>query len=106
MADIHFLGPLVRRGNYYCVEFPRFVSSELDSHARIKVKGTINGGDFEGTAFSTGEGTHFIMINAQLRQKFGLEVEEEVVVILDVVNDNEKGNEKIASQTGKNTPSD
>jgi len=94
MADIHFLGPLVRRGNYYCVEFPRFVSSELDSQARIKVKGTVNGGDFEGTAFSTGEGTHFIMINAQLRQKFGLEIDEDVVVILDVVSAKDDKNEQ------------
>jgi hypothetical protein len=86
MADIHFLGPLVRRGNYYCVEFPRFISHDLRQHSRIRVKGTVNGGDYEGLAFSTGEGTHYILINAALRQKLDLEVDEEVVVILDVVN--------------------
>ena len=85
MADIHFLGPLVRRGNYYCVEFPRFISSDLHHHTRLRVKGTINGGDYEGTAFSTGEGTYFILINATLRQKFDLEEDEELVVILDVM---------------------
>lgn len=87
MADIHFIGPLVRRGNYYCVEFPRFISAELNSRSRIKVKGTINGGDYDGFAFPTGDGRHFIMINARLRQKLGIEIGEEVVVILDAVDD-------------------
>jgi hypothetical protein len=85
MTEIHFAGPLVRRGNYYCVEFPRFLSSELKSRARIKVKGTINGGDYNGSAFPTGDGRHFIMINAKMRQDLGLEEGEEVVVILDQV---------------------
>jgi hypothetical protein len=96
MADIHFLGPLVRRGNYYCVEFPRFISSELNNRARIKVKGTINGGDYNGSAFPTGDGRHFIMINARLRQKLGIEIGEEVVVILDAVEE-EKGEEPAAA---------
>jgi len=87
MTEIHFAGPLVRRGNYYCVEFPRFLSSELKSRARIKVKGTVNGGDYNGSAFPTGDGRHFIMINAKLRQDLGLEEGEEVVVILDQVED-------------------
>ena len=87
MTEIHFAGPLVRRGNYYCVEFPRFLSSELKSRARIKVKGTINGGDYNGSAFPTGDGRHFIMINAKMRQDLGLEEGEEVVVILDQVED-------------------
>ncbi len=85
MTEIHFAGPLVRRGNYYCVEFPRFLSSELKSRARIKVKGTINGGDYNGSAFPTGDGRHFIMINAKMRQDLGLQEGEEVVVILDQV---------------------
>ncbi len=85
MTEIHFAGPLVRRGNYYCVEFPRFLSSELKSRARIKVRGTINGGDYNGSAFPTGDGRHFIMINAKMRQDLGLEEGEEVVVILDQV---------------------
>ena len=87
MTEIHFAGPLVRRGNYYCVEFPRFLSSELKSRARIKVKGTVNGGDYNGSAFPTGDGRHFIMINAKMRQDLGLEEGEEVVVILDQVED-------------------
>ena len=87
MTEIHFAGPLVRRGNYYCVEFPRFLSSELKSRARIKVQGTINGGDYNGSAFPTGDGRHFIMINAKMRQDLGLEEGEEVVVILDQVED-------------------
>lgn len=90
MTEIHFAGPLVRRGNYYCVEFPRFLSSELKSRARIKVKGTINGGDYNGSAFPTGDGRHFIMINAKMRQDLGLEEGEEVVVILDQVEDGVK----------------
>ena len=90
MADIHFIGPLVRRGNYYCVEIPRFISSELNSRARIKVKGTINGGDYNGSAFPTGDGRHFIMVNARLRQKLGIEIGEEVVVILDALEEDKK----------------
>ncbi len=96
MADIHFLGPLVRRGNYYCVEFPRFISSELNSRSRIKVRGTINGGDYNGSAFPTGDGRHFIMINARLRQKLGIEIGEEVVVILDALEEDEGKQEKTA----------
>jgi hypothetical protein len=87
MASIHFTGPLVRRGHYYCGEFPRFISSELKSRARIKVRGTINGGDYDGSAFPTGDGRHFIMINAKMRQELGLEEGEEVVVILDQVDE-------------------
>lgn len=87
MASIHFTAPLVRRGHYYCVEFPRFLSSELKSRARIKVRGTINGGDYDGSAFPTGDGRHFIMINAKMRQELGLEEGEEVVVILDQVDE-------------------
>jgi len=90
MSDIHFLGPLVRRGNYYCVEFPRFISSELNNRARIKVRGTINGGDYNGSAFPTGDGRHFIMVNARLRQKLGIEIGEEVVVILDAVDEKQE----------------
>jgi hypothetical protein len=90
MAAIHFMGPLVRRGNYYCVEFPRYLSSELKSRARIKVSGTINGGDYDGSAFPTGDGGHFIMINARMRQKLGITEGEEIVVILDKVETPEK----------------
>jgi len=89
MADIHFLGPMVRRGNYYCVEFPRFISAELHKRSRIKVRGTVNGGDYNGSAFPTGDGSHFIMINANLREKLGIEIGEEIVVILDAVNEDE-----------------
>ena len=89
MAAIHFIGPLVRRGNYYCVEFPRYLSSELQSRARIKVSGTINGGDYDGSAFPTGDGRHFIMINARMRQTLGIDEGEEVVVILDKVEESE-----------------
>lgn len=85
MAVIHFLGPLKRRGNYFSVEFPRFISAELKSNSRIKVKGTINGGDYEGTAFPTGDGAHFILINARLRHNLEIEEGDEVVVILDKV---------------------
>ncbi|NOX63904.1 MAG: DUF1905 domain-containing protein [Chloroflexi bacterium] len=91
MAAIHFAGPLVKRGNYYCVEFPRFLSSELKSRSRVKVQGTINGGDYNGSAFPTGDGRHFIMINARLRRKLDIEVGEEVVVILDRVPQEEGG---------------
>jgi len=85
MAAIHFIGPLVRRGNYYCIEFPRYLSGELQSRARIKVTGTINGGDYDGSAFPTGDGRHFIMINARMRQVLGIHQGEEIVVILDKV---------------------
>ncbi|HEY52052.1 MAG TPA: DUF1905 domain-containing protein [Caldilineae bacterium] len=90
MAAIHFIGPLVRRGNYYCVEFPRYLSSELQSRARIKVSGTINGGDYDGSAFPTGDGGHYIMINARMRQDLGIKEGEEIVVILDKVEAPEK----------------
>lgn len=85
MSSIHFAGPLVRRGNYYCVEFPRFLSGDLRSRARVKVRGTINGGDYDGSAFPTGDGRHFIMINARMRNDLGINEGEEVVVILDQV---------------------
>lgn len=85
MSSIHFLGPLVKRGNYYCVEFPRFLSGEINSRSRVKVKGTVNGGDYEGSAFPTGDGRHFIMINARMRNNLSLEEGEEVVIILDQV---------------------
>lgn len=85
MAVIHFLGPLKRRGSYYCVQFPRFISEDLRSTSRVKVKGTINGGDYEGTAFPTGDGAHFILINARLRQVLEIREGDEVVVILDEV---------------------
>lgn len=90
MALIHFAGPLVRRGNYYCVEFPRLVSVDLRSRARVKVRGTINGGDYDGSAFPTGDGRHFIMISARKRQELDLMEGEEVVVILDQVEDGEE----------------
>ena len=90
MAAIHFIGPLVRRGNYYCVEFPRYLSGEMQSRARVKVTGTINGGDYDGSAFPTGDGGHFVMINARMRQKLGIKEGEEIVVILDRVEKPEK----------------
>ena len=90
MAAIHFAGPLIRRGNYFCVEFPRFLSSELTSRARIKVQGTLNGGDYNGSAFPTGDGRHFIMVNARMRQELDIAEGEEVVVILDQVLRNDR----------------
>ena len=93
MSAIHFMGPLVKRGNCYCVEFPRYLSGELESRARVKVSGTINGGDFDGSAFPTGDGGHLIMINARMRRALGIHEGEEVVVILDRV---ETGKSKAA----------
>ncbi len=89
MAAIHFIGPIKRRGNYYCVEFPRYLSGELRSRARVKVTGTINGGDYDGSAFPTGDGRHFIMINARMRQDLGVLEGDEVVIILDKVLETE-----------------
>ncbi|MCP4164567.1 MAG: DUF1905 domain-containing protein [Chloroflexi bacterium] len=85
MAAIHFIGPIKRRGSYYCVEFPRYLSGELRSRARVKVTGTINGGDYDGSAFPTGDGRHLIMINARMRQDLGVLEGDEVVIILDQV---------------------
>lgn len=57
----------------------------MRSRARIKVRGTINGGDYDGSAFPTGDGRHFIMINARMRNDLDINEGEEVVVILDQI---------------------
>ena len=85
MASIHFIGPLKRRGNYYCIQFPRFISHQLHSNSRIRVRGTLNGGDYEGSAFPTGDGAHYILVNARIRRHLELNEGEEIVVILDEV---------------------
>ena len=94
MVVIHFAGPLVRRGAYYCVMLPQDATVDLHSRSRVKVRGTINGRDYEGFAFPSGDGGHLILINAGMRQALDLKEGEEVVVILESLSAESQGEDE------------
>ncbi len=59
-------------------------SATLGAKARVPVKGTINGFPFRSSFFPTGNGTHYMVVNKEVRAGAKAAVGESVTVVLEV----------------------
>ena len=59
-------------------------SATLGVKARVPVKGTINGFPFRSSFFPTGKGTHYMVVNKEVRAGAKAAVGESVTVVLEV----------------------
>ena len=59
-------------------------SATLGVRARVPVKGTINGFPFRSSFFPTGKGTHYMVVNKEVRAGAKAAVGESVTVVLEV----------------------
>jgi len=63
---------------------PFKVAEVFGIKARIKVKGTISGVPFRSSLFPRGDGTHYMVVKKELREKAGISAGDKIHVILDV----------------------
>jgi hypothetical protein len=59
-------------------------SDKLGARARVPVKGTINGFPFRSSFFPTGIGTHYMVVNKEMREGAKATVGETVTVVMEV----------------------
>ena len=72
MARWEFETKLVRPegvGTWTFAPIPVEIAKETGIRARLRVKGTIDGLFFRGTLLPRGEGSHFIVVNKELRDR-------------------------------------
>jgi hypothetical protein len=77
-------GPSGNLGNWTKVVMPASASAKLGSKARVPVSGTINGFAFRASAMPTGQGDHFIQVNAGMREGAGIAAGDRVRVVVEV----------------------
>ena len=71
MARIEFEATLwagIEGKGWTFVTLPAAASEKLGSRGRIAIRGTINGHDFQTSAFPDGKGSHQFMVNAAMRK--------------------------------------
>jgi hypothetical protein len=82
---LHFSAELrPQRRGWLGVALPRASAAALGSRLQVRVRATIRGVSFETTAFPGGDGSHFLPLNATLRQRLGLVEGEAVEVAVEV----------------------
>jgi len=62
----------------------RAISAKLGTRARVNVVGAINGHAFRNSMFPTGTGTHYMVVNRQIRDAIGVGVGDRVKVVMEV----------------------
>jgi hypothetical protein len=66
------------------ITLPEAASKKLGTRARVNVAGTINGYPFRNSMFPTGAGTHYLVINKQIREAIGVGAGDRVKMVLEV----------------------
>jgi hypothetical protein len=93
MAKIEFLGrlglmggtgPSGAVGSWTMIVLPKSASARLCGRGRVPVKGSVNGFAFRGSAFPTGNGTHHIVVNREMRDGAGVLAGDRAKVVLEV----------------------
>ena len=51
------------------ITVPFDVQKTFGTRARVPVRGTINGFPYRSSIFPTGEGTHYVVVNKQVRER-------------------------------------
>lgn len=70
-------------GTWTYADIPAEVSKSFGSRGQIKVKGTIEGVPFRSTLMAGGDGAHFLVVNAAVREKCGKAAGDAVQVELE-----------------------
>jgi hypothetical protein len=65
------------------VNIPFNVEAAFGSKGQVRVRGTINGHSFRGSAMPHGDGTHFIVVNKDIRDAIGVTQGDTVQVIVE-----------------------
>lgn len=85
MNKIQFKAKLeaVEQGGVFFT-LPRKESAKFGVRGRVPVVGTLNGHPFRSSIFPTGDGTHFMGVNRQVREGAGVGVGERVEIVMEV----------------------
>ena len=76
-------GPEIR-GTWTYIVLPFDVVAVYGARGQVKVRGTINGVPYRGSAMPQGDGTHYMVVNKGLRDQVGVARGDEVEVVMDV----------------------
>jgi hypothetical protein len=69
------------------IVLPFSVLEAFGSRARVPVRGTINGAPFRSSVFPQGDGTHYMVVNKEIRQRAGAKAGDVIEVVME--RDNE-----------------
>lgn len=81
--DVELLRPQ-GTGTWTYFVAPFSVAEVFGSRARVEVRGTVNGGPFRSSLFPSGDGTHYLVVNKQLRNQACVGPGDRVHIIMDV----------------------
>lgn len=56
----------------HCIDFPHDVQQEFGTNGSIRMLGKINGTDIDRALIPRGDGTHYIIINNEMRRRIGI----------------------------------
>ncbi len=71
------------KGSWVTLTVPFRVEDVFGTRGRVPVKGTINGVAFRNSLMPTGDGTHYLVVNGDIRTAAGAEIGDTVEVVLD-----------------------
>jgi Domain of unknown function (DUF1905) len=71
------------KGSWVTLTAPFRVEEVFGTRARVPVKGTINGVAFRNSLMPTGDGTHYLVVNGDLREAARADIGDEVEVVLE-----------------------
>jgi hypothetical protein len=87
MASYSFEAILIKPegvGTWTYLNIPRDVSESFGSKGQVKVRGTINGYPFRGTAMPRGDDTHFLVVKKGIRDQIQATQGNTVLVTLEL----------------------
>lgn len=62
---------------------PKRESAKFGVRGRVPVTGTINGAPFRSSIFPTGDGTHYMAVNREVRERAGVAAGDRVEVLME-----------------------
>ena len=83
MPKIQFTAKLEPVGGGAIFTLPFKESAKFDTRGIVPVVGTLNGYPFRSSIFPTGDGTHYMAVNKQVREGAGIKVGDRVKVSLE-----------------------
>jgi len=85
MSEFSFISVLKRPqgvGTWTYLDIPPEVMSAFGKKGQVKVRGTLNGHPFRGSALPHGNGTHYLVVNKSIRDAIGASQGDSVQVIV------------------------
>jgi hypothetical protein len=87
MAEFTFTSTLKRPdgvGTWTFLDIPPEVMAAFGKKGQVKVRGTVNGHPFRGSALPHGDGTHYLVVNKSIREAIGATQGDSVQVSMQV----------------------